>query len=85
MDIYNLEREFITLSDYINPYTNTRRWLRGNLHGHTCCGKFMDAAVSGQIYANLGYDFMAITDHNLVRLKSMEIMAGAGWLGHYSR
>ena len=26
----------------------------------------MDAAVSGQIYANLGYDFMAITDHNLV-------------------
>ena len=26
----------------------------------------MDAAVSGQIYADLGYDFMAITDHNLV-------------------
>ena len=24
----------------------------------------MDASVSGQIYANLGYDFMAITDHN---------------------
>jgi len=66
VDIYNLEREFITLSEYINPYSNSRRWLRGNLHGHTCCGKFMDAAVSGQIYANLGYDFMAITDHNLV-------------------
>lgn len=54
------------MSDYINPYSSSRRWLRGNLHGHTCCGKFMDAAVSGQIYANLGYDFMAITDHNLV-------------------
>ena len=25
----------------------------------------MDASVSGQIYANLGYDFLAITDHNL--------------------
>jgi hypothetical protein len=25
----------------------------------------MDASVSGQIYANFGYDFLAITDHNM--------------------
>ena len=24
----------------------------------------MDASVSGHIYAELGYDFLAITDHN---------------------
>ena len=49
---------------YLNPYTDSRRWLRGNLHGHTCCGRFMDVSESGPMYASLGYDFMAITDHN---------------------
>jgi hypothetical protein len=49
---------------YINPYTDSTRWLRGNLHGHTCCGRFMDVSESGPMFASLGYDFMAITDHN---------------------
>ncbi|MDA0710496.1 MAG: hypothetical protein O3B73_09860 [bacterium] len=49
---------------YLNPYTNSKRWLRGNLHGHTCCGRFMDVSQSGPMFASLGYDFMAITDHN---------------------
>ena len=50
---------------YLNPYSDSTRWLRGNLHGHTCCGRFMDVSQSGPMYASLGYDFMAITDHNL--------------------
>ena len=47
---------------YENPYTSSTRWLRGNLQ---CCGRFMDVSESGPMYASLGYDFMAITDHNL--------------------
>ena len=50
---------------YRTPYTDSTRWLRGNLHGHTCCGRFMDVSESGPMFASLGYDFMAITDHNL--------------------
>jgi len=50
---------------YENPYSSSTRWLRGNLHGHTCCGRFMDVTESAPMYASLGYDFMAITDHNL--------------------
>jgi len=52
------------VGEYKNPYTTSRRWLKGNLHGHTCCGKFMDVSESGPMFAGLGYDFMAITDHN---------------------
>jgi len=52
------------MSDYINPYTTNGRWLRGNLHAHTCCSGLMDLAVSGQMYKWLGYDFLAVTDHN---------------------
>ena len=50
---------------FLNPYTYSTRWLRGNLHGHTCCGRFMDVSESGPMFASLGYDFMAITDHNM--------------------
>ncbi|MGA1199252.1 MAG: hypothetical protein ACO36I_22385 [Candidatus Latescibacterota bacterium] len=50
---------------YLNPYSDSKRWLRGNLHGHTCCGRFMDVSESGPMFASLGYDFMAITDHNM--------------------
>ncbi|NKB68262.1 MAG: hypothetical protein GKR89_14465 [Candidatus Latescibacteria bacterium] len=50
---------------YQTPYTDSTRWLRGNLHGHTCCGRFMDVSESGPMFASLGYDFMAITDHNM--------------------
>ena len=52
------------MSVYINPYSSSRRWLRGNLHAHTCCGRFMDISESGPMFASLGYDFLAITDHN---------------------
>ena len=52
------------MSEYINPYSSSKRWLRGNLHGHTCCGRFMDVTESGPMFASLGYDFMAVTDHN---------------------
>ena len=49
---------------YCSPYTASTRWMRGNLHTHTCCGRFMDLSESGRMYARLGYDFLAITDHN---------------------
>ncbi len=49
---------------YRCPYSTSTRFLRGNLHAHTCCGRFMDLADSGRIYAALGYDFLAVTDHN---------------------
>lgn len=54
---------------YSNPYSESKRWLRGNLHGHTCCGRFMDVSESGPMFASLGYDFMAITDHNMAPSK----------------
>jgi len=52
------------MSQYQNPYSPSARWLRGNLHAHTCCGRFMDLSESGRMYARLGYDFLAVTDHN---------------------
>ena len=53
------------MSEYISPYSSSQRWLRGNLHGHTCCSGFMDVSESGPMFARLGYDFMAVTDHNM--------------------
>ena len=52
------------MSGYSSPYSSSQRWLRGNLHGHTCCSGFMDVSESGPMFARLGYDFMAVTDHN---------------------
>ena len=52
------------MTHYLNPYSTSKRWLRGNLHAHTCCGRFMDISESGPMYASLGYDFLAVTDHN---------------------
>lgn len=54
----------IMSNTYTNPYTSSTRWLRGNVHAHTCCGRVMDLAVSGAMYKGLGYDFLAVTDHN---------------------
>ena len=48
---------------YLSPYSSSTRWLRGNLHAHTCCGRFMDISESGPMFASLGYDFLAVTDH----------------------
>lgn len=52
------------MSDYCNPYTKSSRWLRGNLHTHMRSNLPMEMAVSGALYAALGYDFLAITDHD---------------------
>ncbi len=52
-------------SEYRNPYSASTRWLRGNLHHHTCCSGFMDISESGPMFARLGYDFIAVSDHNL--------------------
>jgi hypothetical protein len=53
------------MTTYKSPYLNTDfHWLRGNLHLHTCCGPYVDPAVSGEQYAQLGYHFLAITDHD---------------------
>lgn len=49
---------------YTSPYAASGRWLRGNVHMHQyCCGHF-DLGLSGLLYRLLGYDFVAITDHN---------------------
>jgi len=51
-------------SGYLNPYSTSTRWLRGNLHGHTCCGPELDLAESARMYGLTGYDFVAVTDHS---------------------
>ena len=53
------------MTEYISPYSSSRRWLRGNLHAHTCCSGFMDISESGPLFARFGYDFLAVTDHNM--------------------
>ncbi|MBE7465044.1 MAG: CehA/McbA family metallohydrolase [Planctomycetes bacterium] len=64
------------MAKYLSPYSaSSTRWLRGNLHGHTCCGRFMDLGESGRFYARLGYDFVAVTDHNKAPSKGQT----AGW------
>lgn len=52
------------MPQYINPYSASRRWLKGNIHAHTCCGPYCDLADSGRAYAMLRYAFLAVTDHN---------------------
>ena len=48
-----------------NPFAESGSWLRGNLHCHTSNS---DGALKPQAtvdaYAALGYDFLAITDHD---------------------
>jgi len=51
------------MSNYLTPYANGGRWLRGNFHAHTPCGRFMDVSESGPTYASLGCNFLAVTDH----------------------
>ncbi len=54
------------MSAYQSPYSGSRRWLRGNLHMHTCCGPYTDLAESGPLYREIGYHFLAVTDHDKV-------------------
>ncbi|MBM3262788.1 MAG: PHP domain-containing protein [candidate division Zixibacteria bacterium] len=50
----------------ISPYAEGQRWLRGNLHTHTTFsdGKRTPEAVIKD-YENRGYDFLAISDHDV--------------------
>ncbi|MCF7687363.1 MAG: CehA/McbA family metallohydrolase [Cephaloticoccus sp.] len=52
-----------------NPYAGmeTRQWLRGNLHAHTTASdgrKPIQDVINS--YATLGYDFLMISDHDIV-------------------
>lgn len=43
----------------------TNRYLRGNVHTHTACSDgWLSPAQTAQWYADRGYDFLALTDHN---------------------
>ncbi len=50
-----------------HPYHGQGRWLRGNLHAHTTHsdGKFSLVELVRN-YESLGYDFLVITDHNML-------------------
>ncbi|MCA1596282.1 MAG: CehA/McbA family metallohydrolase [Chloroflexi bacterium] len=55
------------MPELINPYLTCDRWIRGNIHTHTTAsdGK-SDPQDVVDWYAAHGYDFLIITDHNLV-------------------
>ena len=46
------------------PFPDSMPWLRGNLHAHTTFSDGVkDPAQLIAAYETLGYDFLAITDH----------------------
>jgi len=50
-----------------NPYPSAIRWFKGNLHTHTTASDGRhDPQEVVDWYAKRGYDFLVITDHNLV-------------------
>lgn len=57
----------------INPYRSLPRWFRGNTHAHTTLSDG-DTPVSELLaaYRERGYDFIAITDHDVVSTASSE-------------
>ena len=54
-----------------NPYDGSSNWLRGNLHAHTTRsdGK-RDPQIVIDDYAGRGYDFLMISDHDMVTAPS---------------
>ncbi|HUW59727.1 MAG TPA: CehA/McbA family metallohydrolase [Candidatus Bathyarchaeia archaeon] len=52
----------------VSPYKNEwTGWLRGNLHTHTANSDGpLDPQATIDVYAGKGYDFLVITDHDLV-------------------
>jgi hypothetical protein len=52
---------------YADPYDCAGQWYKGNLHTHSTAsdGKLAASDVI-RCYEDLGYDFLAITDHNVV-------------------
>lgn len=60
------------------PPADKARWYRGNLHLHTLRSDgwaFPDEAIL--LYKKLGYDFVALTDHNAVHEKEQWIKASS--------
>ncbi|HET6384480.1 MAG TPA: CehA/McbA family metallohydrolase [Armatimonadota bacterium] len=54
------------MSELTNPYRPCKRWLRGNIHTHTSASDGeADPQTVVDWYAARGYDFLAITDHNV--------------------
>lgn len=53
--------------EIINPFEGKGNWYKGNLHTHTKMsdGKFTPEEIS-EIYCKDGYNFIAITDHNII-------------------
>ncbi len=54
-------------SGLVNPFAMQGEWFRGNLHTHTTAsdGELTPDAAA-ELYAQHGYDFLAISDHNVV-------------------
>ena len=61
------EDEMLSTVNWQNPYAQRAgRWLRGNLHTHTSPASACSAMPLAQVlelYAQAGYDFLAISDH----------------------
>jgi len=51
-----------------NPYRTSGRWYRGNVHTHSDCSECGTEALESVVayYRKVGYDFIAVTDHDVV-------------------
>lgn len=55
--------------DIYNPYSYTGKWYKGQIHMHTTNSDGKNSVEEVlKYYIELGYDFIAITDHNYVTL-----------------
>lgn len=73
--------------ELINPYgssTNNYLSLKGQLHAHSTNsrdgGNSYSPQVMAEMYRNLGYDFLTITDHN--KITSDPQVPGITWIGN---
>jgi hypothetical protein len=77
-----------------NPFAEPGQWFRGNLHSHTTNSDGRsDPQATVSAYAQLGYDFLALTDHGhftpcedldpqgLVLIPGAEMLVWGGGLG----
>ncbi|MCX8081878.1 MAG: CehA/McbA family metallohydrolase [bacterium] len=67
--------------EIINPFEGKGNWYKGNLHTHTNIsdGKYTAEEIC-ELYSKKGYQFIAITDHNIIskeiQHKNMLVMRG---------
>ena len=60
-----------------NPFTAAGLWYKGNLHTHTTeSDGRLSPLETIRIYAEHGYDFLALTDHEVVTGRRASIRAG---------